>query len=109
MGMSLMRSALRARRGARDEIARAALDPGKEDAEHHAHAQPRVALDIVESDERAGHPAGLNDLGDRAVDRALYVGVADVADVAHRRGQVARRHEEDVDVVDLEDLVETRD
>src|SRR5215813_1981 len=99
-------SAASTRRRAVDQLLGARLDPRKEARHHHAHAEPCVALDVAEVDQGAGHTAGLDDLLDRAVDRLLDVRVPHVADLAHRGRQVTRRHEEAVDLVDLEDLVE---
>src|SRR5438094_1876591 len=99
-------SASSARRRALDQLLGARLDPREEARHHHTHAQARVALDVADVDERAGHAAGLDDLLDRAVDGLLDFRVPHIADLAHRGRQVAGRHEEAVDVVDLEDLVE---
>src|SRR5215831_15981648 len=86
-------------RRALDQLLGARLDPRKEARHHDAHAQARVALDVAEVDQGAGHAAGLDDLLDGTVDSLLDLGMPHVADLAHRGGQVARRHEEAVDVV----------
>src|SRR6267142_1167314 len=92
-----------------DQLLGARLDPREEARHHHTHAESRVALDVGDVDQRAGHPARLDDPLDRAVDGLLHLRVPHVTDLAHRGRQVARRHEEAVDVVDLEDLVEAAD
>src|SRR2546426_1064245 len=104
-----MRSAAGACRGALDQLLRSGLEEGEEAGHRHPHAHPRVALDVARVDQRAGHAARLDDLLDRSVDRLLHLGLARVSDVAHGRRQVAGRHEEDVDVVDLDDLGEVAD
>src|SRR5437870_4720790 len=94
------------RRGALDQVLRAGLNPGEEAGQHDAHPQPGIALHVGGGDQRPGHAAGLDDLRQRPVDRLLDLRVSQVADLAHRGRQVARRHEEDINVVDLHDLVE---
>src|SRR5262245_30165503 len=103
------RSSAGASHRALHEILDPRLDPREEARHHRAHAHPRVALHVARVDQGAGRPAGPDDLADRAVDGLLDVGMGHVADVAHRGRQVARRHEEDVDMVDLDDLVELAD
>src|SRR5262249_54189118 len=70
-----------------DQLLGARLDPRKEARHHDAHAQARVALDVADVDQGAGHAAGLDDLLDGAVDGLLDLGMPYVADLAHRGGQ----------------------
>src|SRR5438876_10924443 len=102
-------SAPGARRGPLDQVLRAGLNPREEARQHDAHTQPGVALDVGGGDQRAGHAASLDDLRQRPVDRPLDLGVFQVPDLAHRRRQVARSHEEDVDVIDRQDRIEVAD
>src|SRR5215813_11543835 len=91
------------------QVLGARLDPRKEARHEGTHAHLRVALYVGEGDQRPRHAAGLHDLGDRVVDGALDVGMAEVADVPHGGGEIARGHEESVDVVDAQDLVQVLD
>src|SRR5262245_47429892 len=96
-------------RGAIHEVPGARLDPREEARHETADAQLRVALDVAGRDQRAGRSAGPHDLRDRLVDRALNVGMAQLSDVAHGRREIARRDEEHVDVVHLQDVIEVAD
>src|SRR4026209_2101290 len=97
-------SGARSRRRAVHQILGAGLDPREEAGHDAADAAPRAALGAGGGEPRPGGAAGPDDLLDRAVDRLLDLRVTHVADLAHRGRQVAGRHEEDVDVVDLEDV-----
>src|SRR5882672_124624 len=66
-------SAARTRRRALDQLSGARLDPREEARHHDAHAEPRVALDVGDVDQRPGDPARLDDLLDRAVDGLLHL------------------------------------
>src|SRR5262249_39558183 len=102
------RSAARLR-GAIHQVVGAGLDPREEACHETADAQLRVALDVAGRDQRTGRSAGLDDLRDRVIDRPLYLGMTELADVTHRGREIARRDEEHVDVVDLQDLIEIAD
>src|SRR5215831_19175334 len=87
----------------------ARLDPGEEARHEGAHAHFRVALHVPKGDQGARYAPGLHDLGDGVVDGALDVGMAEIADVPHGSGEITRSHEEGVDVVDAQDLVQVLD
>ena len=75
-----------------------------------AHAQLHVAGGVaVGRQQGAGVASGGDDALERLVDGLLHLGVAGLADQAHRGGEIGRRHVEHVDVVDLEDRIEVLD
>src|SRR5215467_10996829 len=91
------------------QVLGARLDPGEEARHEGAHTHLRVALYVGEGDQGARHAPGLHDLADRLVDGALDVGMAEIADVSHGGGEIARSHEEGVDVVDAQNFVQVLD
>ena len=66
-------------------------------------------VDVVVEGERAGHAAALDDLLQRALTGGHHLGVIQLSNQAHRRGQVTGSDEEHIDVVDFEDLVQVVD
>ena len=78
---------------------------GQPDVEE-ARAALAVAADRRRRRQDAGDTAGRDDAGHGVVDRRLDLRVVHLPGEPHRLGEVAGRHEEDVHVLDLQDVVE---
>jgi len=91
----------------RQEVARAGLEQTRQCHVDEEGAQREVAAGArAVGGEHAGRPTGGSHATHGVLDCRLDVRVVHLAGIAHRLGEVSRRDEEGVDLLDLQDVVQ---